>query len=100
MDSIEFSHRKISRMIWSLDPFEPELKPDARTLHDINKWAQARDIVIEPVYIFTPVTGIEMLAVEKIEERMIQIGSELGLNLSRPRVLTNPSFSVAGAVDC
>lgn len=98
-ESLQFSHRRISRVLWALDPFESDLRLDPQTVADLNRWTKSRDILVEPTYVFTPISGIESMPKEKIVERLITVTRELNAEVARPSVLLNLSGTVAGAVD-
>lgn len=99
-ESIGLSHKRVSRIIWAFDPFETDIQVDLATTRDIGRWAKASDIAVEPIFVFTPVSGIEQLATDKIEVKMQEMVAQYEIPVGPPRVLLNPAFSVSEAAQC
>ena len=78
-ESLQYSHRRISRILWAIDPFEKDLIIDPQTIADLNQWTQSHDILVEPVYVFAPMGGIEVMAKEKIIEQVLGVAKQLDL---------------------
>lgn len=82
--------KKINRVIWAVDPFKPNSDLDADTLKDFDKWLSQNEILVDPVYVFTPIGEIEKLAAEKIAAKIGEMVSRWGVRTNPPYVLIRP----------
>jgi nucleotide-binding universal stress UspA family protein len=94
-----FMKNKNHRVLWAFDPFEKGVALDHSTARDLAEWAKTHSIEIEPVYAFTPVSPVEALATSNIQTKMARFFEKHGLQVKKPRVLHNRSYSLAKGID-
>lgn len=78
---------EVSKILWAVDPFEPDLSLDEETLRDFERWTKESNITVEPVYVFTPIGKIEGLAAEKIASEIAELFAKLEITIKKPKVL-------------
>ena len=93
MDFNKIPKTKIKHIVWAVDPFETDVTLDLPTVQDLDKWAKENQVVIEPVYVFTPFGEIEKLATEKIANNIAKIFLKLKINTKPPHILIRPMDS-------
>src|SRR6185437_9742658 len=88
-----------NRVLWAIDPFEQDLKMDPATLQSLSEWVWRTGKKIEPVYV---VTAMQCNAkdVSQIEARIKDFFQTICINTENPKVLINPTRSVAGGAQC
>lgn len=95
----KISTRQIGRIVWAVDPFETDLTIDPKSVQELNAWAVAQDVTIEPVYIFTPFSEVETLAAGDIAAKMDRLFSAAGLKTAPAKVILNSEYLTISAVN-
>lgn len=94
---MNLARKPVRRVVWAVDPFEQDLEFDSETLREIGEWVATNHIKLEPVYVVTPVSSTDILSTKKIVRAIRDFFTDRNIKTLEPKLLTNPSFSLASA---
>lgn len=84
--------------VWAIDPIEGVPEIDTTILQHIAAWSYRHRVFIKPVYVFTPITQVEALAVETLRGRMAEYLAQAHVEMKEPEILIHPAQSVTDSV--
>ncbi len=93
MDLRSLGKSKVTRVLWAIDPFETDIDIDAHTAEEFGQAMADNQVVIEPVYVFTPFGEVEALATDQIAKRISEEFRARKITTAEPYVLVRPTDS-------